>query len=108
VEPEPYLRALAETAAQQAAVPIRVVDGTADAPPSPDAGMDAAVASLVLCSVPDQARALAELRRVLRPVASFASSSTSKPTPPAWPGLSASPTSSGPSLLAAATPAATR
>jgi hypothetical protein len=29
VEPEPYLRALAETAAQQAAVPIRVVDGTA-------------------------------------------------------------------------------
>jgi SAM-dependent methyltransferase len=54
-------------AAQQAAVPIRVVDGTADALPSPDAGMDAAVASLVLCSVPDQARALAELRRVLRP-----------------------------------------
>ena len=67
VEPEPYLRALAETAAQQAAIPIRVVDGTADALPSPDAGMDAAVASLVLCSVPDQARALAELRRVLRP-----------------------------------------
>jgi ubiquinone/menaquinone biosynthesis C-methylase UbiE len=67
VEPEPYLRALAETAAQQAAVPIRVVDGTADALPSPDTGMDAAVASLVLCSVPDQARALAELRRVLRP-----------------------------------------
>jgi ubiquinone/menaquinone biosynthesis C-methylase UbiE len=58
---------LAETAAQQAAVPIRVVDGTADALPGPDAGMDAAVASLVLCSVPDQARALAELRRVLRP-----------------------------------------
>jgi ubiquinone/menaquinone biosynthesis C-methylase UbiE len=29
--------------------------------------MDAAIASLVLCSVPDQARALAELRRVLRP-----------------------------------------
>ena len=108
VEPEPYLRALAETAAQQAAIPIRVVDGTADTLPSPDAGMDAAVASLVLCSVPDQARALAELRRVLRPVASFASSSTSKPTPPAWPGPSASPTSSGPSLLAAATPAATR
>jgi ubiquinone/menaquinone biosynthesis C-methylase UbiE len=67
VEPEPYLRALAETAAQQAAIPIRVVDGTADTLPSPDAGMDAAVASLVLCSVPDQARALAELRRVLRP-----------------------------------------
>jgi ubiquinone/menaquinone biosynthesis C-methylase UbiE len=58
---------LAETAAKQAAIPIRVVDGTADALPSPNASMDAAVASLVLCSVPNQARALAELRRVLRP-----------------------------------------
>jgi len=29
--------------------------------------MDVAVASLVLCSVPDQARTLAELHRVLRP-----------------------------------------
>jgi ubiquinone/menaquinone biosynthesis C-methylase UbiE len=67
VEPEPYLRALAETAAQRAAVPISVGSGTADALPGPDAGMEAAVASLVLCSVPDQARALAELRRVLRP-----------------------------------------
>ena len=67
VEPEPYLRALAETAAKRAAIPIRVVDGTADALPSPNASMDAAVASLVLCSVPNQARALAELRRVLRP-----------------------------------------
>ena len=44
-----------------------VVDGSADALPAPDASMDAAVASLVLCSVPDQARALAELHRVLRP-----------------------------------------
>ena len=34
---------------------------------STDASVDAAVASLVLCSVPDQARALAEIRRVLRP-----------------------------------------
>jgi SAM-dependent methyltransferase len=49
------------------AVPISVGSGTADALPGPDAGMEAAVASLVLCSVPDQARALAELRRVLRP-----------------------------------------
>jgi ubiquinone/menaquinone biosynthesis C-methylase UbiE len=44
-----------------------VVDGTADVLPTPDASMDAAVAFLVLCSAPDQARALAELYRVLRP-----------------------------------------
>jgi ubiquinone/menaquinone biosynthesis C-methylase UbiE len=67
VEPEPYLRRLAQAAAGQAPVAVRVVDGTADTLPVADASMDAAVASLVLCSVPDQARALAELHRVLRP-----------------------------------------
>ena len=107
VEPEPYLRALAETAAQQAAIPIRVVDGTADTLPSPDAGMDAAVASLVLCSVPDQARALAELRRVLRPGGELRFFEHIQADTSGLARSSASPTSSGPPLLAAAT-AATR
>jgi ubiquinone/menaquinone biosynthesis C-methylase UbiE len=67
VEPEAYLRAKAEHAATTAPVPVRVVDGTADALPVEDGSFDVAVASLVLCSVPDQDRALAEIRRVLRP-----------------------------------------
>src|SRR4051794_30930207 len=67
VEPEPYLRTQAETAARDAPVPVTVVAGVANALPVEDASMDAAVACLVLCSVPDQAAALAELRRVLRP-----------------------------------------
>lgn len=67
VEPEPYLRARAAERAAQAPVPISVVEGEADAIPVADAAVDAAVASLVLCSVPDQAHALAELRRVLKP-----------------------------------------
>jgi ubiquinone/menaquinone biosynthesis C-methylase UbiE len=67
VEPEPTLRATARKAAGDAPVTVRVVDGLADALPSGDGEFDAAVASLVLCSVPDQASALAELRRVLRP-----------------------------------------
>lgn len=67
VEPEPYLRRLARRAALQAPVRVEVVDGVADALPAEDASFDAAVACLVLCSVPDQASALAELRRVLRP-----------------------------------------
>jgi ubiquinone/menaquinone biosynthesis C-methylase UbiE len=46
---------------------VNVVNGLADALPVEDESMDAAVASLVLCTVPDQARALAEVRRVLRP-----------------------------------------
>ena len=67
VEPEPYLRERATERAAQAPVPVRVIEGEADRIPLEDASVDAAVASLVLCSVPDQARALAELRRVLRP-----------------------------------------
>jgi SAM-dependent methyltransferase len=67
VEPEPYLRERATGAAAEAPVPVTVVAGRADALPAADGAFDAAVASLVLCTVPDQAAALAELRRVLRP-----------------------------------------
>lgn len=65
IEPETTLRSLAEAAARDAAVPVTVVAGLADDLPFADGEFDAAVASLVLCSVPDQGRALAELRRVL-------------------------------------------
>jgi SAM-dependent methyltransferase len=67
VEPEPYLRRRALAAASQARAPIRVVDGTAEALPAHDTSFDAVVASLVLCTVVDLDRALAETRRVLRP-----------------------------------------
>jgi ubiquinone/menaquinone biosynthesis C-methylase UbiE len=67
IEPEPYLRRLALTTARQAPVPIRVADGTAEALPAPDRGVDAVVTSLVLCTVADPDQALAETRRVLRP-----------------------------------------
>jgi ubiquinone/menaquinone biosynthesis C-methylase UbiE len=67
VEPEAYLREQAAAAAPQAPVAVRVVDGIADALPLEDGSCDAAVACLVLCTVPDQASALAELRRVLKP-----------------------------------------
>jgi ubiquinone/menaquinone biosynthesis C-methylase UbiE len=66
VEPESYLRVQARRAAESAPVPVTVVAGVADALPAEDGAFDAAVACLVLCTVPDQPRALAELRRVLR------------------------------------------
>lgn len=67
VEPEPRLRELAISRAARAPVPVEVVDAVADRLPAPDGGFDAGVASLVLCSVPDPATALAEIYRVLRP-----------------------------------------
>jgi ubiquinone/menaquinone biosynthesis C-methylase UbiE len=67
VEPEPTLRSQAEVAAKRSKVPVRVLAGVADELPLEDASADAVVASLVLCSVAAQPRALAELRRVLRP-----------------------------------------
>lgn len=67
VEPEPYLRERAKQSASNAPVPVRVLAGQADDIPLEDESVDRAVCSLVLCSVPDQSSALAELRRVLRP-----------------------------------------
>ncbi|HEX6228272.1 MAG TPA: class I SAM-dependent methyltransferase [Solirubrobacterales bacterium] len=66
VEPEPLLREKAVEAAAKAPVEVEVIDGVAGDLPAADESFDAGVASLVLCSVADQQRALAELRRVIR------------------------------------------
>jgi ubiquinone/menaquinone biosynthesis C-methylase UbiE len=66
VEPEDHLRALAEEAASGARIPVEVVPGRAENLPAEDESFDAAVASLVLCTVEDQTQAIAELHRVLR------------------------------------------
>ena len=67
VEPEPYLRGQAEKAAPAAPVPVQVMPGVADALELESGSADAVVACGMLCSVPDQAAALEEFRRVLRP-----------------------------------------
>ena len=67
VEPEAYLRARAAAAARAAPVPVTVVDATAGRLPFEAGSFDGGVASLVLCSVADQAVALGELFRVIRP-----------------------------------------
>jgi SAM-dependent methyltransferase len=66
VEPEPTLREAATEAARAAPIPVEVVDGVSDRLPAEDAGFDAAVTSLVLCTV-DPDATLGEIRRVLRP-----------------------------------------
>ncbi|MFI1393903.1 class I SAM-dependent methyltransferase [Streptomyces sp. NPDC020681] len=67
LEPERSLRQLAVQAPGRVEVPVDVVPGAAEALPVKSEAFDAAVASLVLCSVRDLPRALAEIRRVLRP-----------------------------------------
>lgn len=67
VEPEQRLRGAARDAADSAPVAVEVRSGLAERLPVEDDTFDAAVVSLVLCSVQDQAVALTEARRVLRP-----------------------------------------
>lgn len=67
VEPEPHLREMAQQSAARSPVHVDVVDGVAERLPADDASADAIVLSLMLCSVPNQAVALGEVYRVLRP-----------------------------------------
>lgn len=70
LEPNPYLR----DRLRQAAARLRdahAVAGTAERIPLADGTVDVVVSTLVLCSVADQDRVLAEVRRVLRPGGRF-------------------------------------
>ncbi|MCO5168149.1 MAG: class I SAM-dependent methyltransferase [Planctomycetes bacterium] len=66
-EPDPHMRArLAARVARERPEAV-VIDAPAEALPVEDGSFDAVVSTLVLCSVADLPRALAEARRVLRP-----------------------------------------
>ena len=67
VEPDPTARETAAARADDAPVPIEIVDGDAGALPAQDGAFDAAVCMGLLCSVPDPTAALGELRRVVKP-----------------------------------------
>lgn len=67
VEPEPTLRAKAQAAASLAPVPVEVHASDAEHLPVETGTVDAVVFCLVLCSVPDQLKALAEAKRALKP-----------------------------------------
>ena len=80
IEPEPTLRAAAARPPPRHRSRSGCWPVVADRLPLDDHSVDAAVASLVLCSVPDQDRALASCAASFAPAASSASTSTSSPT----------------------------
>jgi ubiquinone/menaquinone biosynthesis C-methylase UbiE len=66
-EPDRHMRARLESRARGARPSVEVIEAPAEALPFPDGHFDAAVSTLVLCSVQDPSRAASELRRVIRP-----------------------------------------
>jgi len=69
-EPDPHMaRRLREHVAAEppAAGTTEVIEAGAESLPFEDASFDSIVSTLVLCTVPDQPAALAELARVMRP-----------------------------------------
>lgn len=71
LEPNPYMHAYLQRAAEQHALHVDLRSGTAEQLPARDNSLDAVVSTLVLCSVMDQARVLQEIRRVLKPGGRF-------------------------------------
>ncbi len=66
-EPDPFMRKRLGQKLEDTRVPVEVSAAGAEALPFPDGSFDTVVSTLVLCTVPDQASALDEVRRVLRP-----------------------------------------
>jgi ubiquinone/menaquinone biosynthesis C-methylase UbiE len=66
-EPDPFMLARAQRRARSLDRPIALVQCPAETLPFADASFDTVVSTLVLCTVEDQDRSLAEIRRVLKP-----------------------------------------
>lgn len=66
-EPDPHMTRRLRAKAAAAGEAAEVLEAPAERLPLEDDSVDTAVATLVLCTVPDPAAALAEIARVLRP-----------------------------------------
>jgi len=71
VEPAAVARRLAGKRAARSAVPVTHIGLDGQAIPLDDDSCDSALSTFTLCTIPDVRRALAELRRVMRPGARF-------------------------------------
>lgn len=71
VEPDRHMRRKLGRRLETLGRTAEIVDAPAGALPFPDASFDTVVVTYVLCSVPDQQEALAEIARVLKPEGRF-------------------------------------
>jgi ubiquinone/menaquinone biosynthesis C-methylase UbiE len=67
IDPSTRLLSMAREAATDRSKTVELIEGTAEALPLPDGTVDTVVTTWTLCSIPDFAKALAEVRRVLKP-----------------------------------------
>jgi len=67
IDPSPELLGLARKRIREAGVATRLVRGSSEALPLEDQSVDTVVVTFALCTIPDVARALAEMRRTVKP-----------------------------------------
>ncbi len=67
LEPSTPLLDMACARASSAAIPVRLLDASAEAIPLELGSIDTVVTTWTLCTIPDVQRALSEMRRVLKP-----------------------------------------
>ena len=67
LEPSPELLDMTSERADWGAIPVDLLRASAEAIPLDDHCMDTVVTTWTLCTIPDAPRALAEMRRVLKP-----------------------------------------
>ena len=67
LDPSPRLLEMASEAKDKAAVPVELLEDSAEAIPLDDNSVDTVVTTWTLCTIPDAMRALGEMRRVLKP-----------------------------------------
>jgi ubiquinone/menaquinone biosynthesis C-methylase UbiE len=67
LEPAPRLIAMARSASRASSMPVTFLEASAEAIPLDEHGIDTIVTTWTLCSIPQAATALADMRRVLRP-----------------------------------------
>ena len=67
LDPSPKLLAMAREAARQTAIPLQLIESSAETIPLYNRSIDTVVTTWTMCSIPGVQRALGEMRRVLKP-----------------------------------------